>query len=63
MINPEYNYKANIKEWSSSTFPSNLIKENGIVARYLESLEDNNFPKYPDYTETEKRIYFPHPII
>lgn len=63
MINPEYNYKANIKEWSSSTFPSNLIKENGIVARYLESLEDNNFPKYPDYTETEKRIYFPHSII
>ncbi len=62
-INPEYNYKANIKEWSSSTFPSNLVKENGIVSRYLESLEDNNFPKYPDYTEIEKRVYFPHPII
>ncbi len=62
MINPEKNYKANTKQWSVSTFNDLLLKKNGIVERFLKSLEDYGFTKYSKYSEKEKYIYFPHAI-
>lgn len=62
MIHPEAKYKTNICKWSISTFKDSLLKENKIVERYLGSLEDSGFVKYPEYSKEEKKIYFPHSL-
>lgn len=56
--------------WSSANMKPNtlVVKTNkkgyryNIVKRHMESLENYGFPKYPGYSEEEKRLYLPEKL-
>ena len=69
-IDPTSKYKASTIEWSHNNFkPEMLVDKTSskgesykIINRFLTNLEDYNLPKYPEYSEIEKRIYYPHKL-
>lgn len=44
----------------SEQFKEECLEPNGLVSRYMTSLEEYGFPLYEEYEEKEKTIYRPH---
>jgi len=63
-------HKVNLIEWSKNTFkPETMVNKTGgdgrkytIVNRFLESLDDYGFPKYPEYSKEEADEYLPQKL-